>query len=62
MDDVRVVRRRSYVWPVVIAIVVLALIIAWALFGLGTDVGPRDEFGWLLPEGTLPVAAALPRV
>ena len=41
MDEVRVVRRRTYVWPVVIAVIILALVIAWAFFSMGgtpTDV------------------------
>jgi hypothetical protein len=32
MDEVRVVRRRTHVWPIVIAVVVLALVIAFVLF------------------------------
>jgi hypothetical protein len=32
MDEVRIVRKRTHVWPVVIAIVVLALVIAFVLF------------------------------
>jgi hypothetical protein len=52
MDDVRVIRRRTHVWPVVIALIVLALVIAWALFGM--NGGPRDELG----SGALPVPAS----
>jgi hypothetical protein len=32
MDEVRIVRKRTHVWPVVIAVVVLALVIAFVLF------------------------------
>ena len=32
MDEVRIVRKRTHVWPVLIAVVVLALVIAFVLF------------------------------
>ena len=32
MDEVRIVRKRTHVWPVVIAVVVLALVIAYVFF------------------------------
>ena len=32
MDEVRIVRKRTHVWPVVIAVVLLALVIAFVLF------------------------------
>lgn len=44
MDEVRVVRRRTHVWPIVIAVVVLALVIAWAFFAANN--GPRADVGW----------------
>ena len=34
MDEVRVVRRRTYIWPVVIAVIILAIVIAWAFFAM----------------------------
>ena len=46
MDEVRVVRRRTYIWPVVIAIIILAIVLAWALFGMNVETEP--EFGSLL--------------
>jgi uncharacterized protein YpmB len=46
MDEVRVVRRRTYIWPVVIAIIILAIVLAWAFFG--TNVETEPEFGRLL--------------
>jgi hypothetical protein len=48
MDEVRVVRRRTYIWPVVIAIIILAIVLAWALFGMNVETEP--EFGWLVRE------------
>jgi hypothetical protein len=51
MDEVRVVRRRTYIWPVVIAIIILAIVIAWALFGMNVETEP--EFGWLLREAVV---------
>ena len=43
MDEVRIVRRRTYVWPVVIAVIVLALVIAFVLFMNRTGGG---TLGW----------------
>lgn len=51
MDEIRVVRRRTYVWPVVIAVIVLAIVIAWVLFGLTADSLPT--FG-LVPSPGAP--------
>lgn len=45
MDEVRVVRRRTYVWPVIIALIILAIVIAWAFFGLNVDTEP--QLGWI---------------
>ena len=53
MDEVRVVRRRTYVWPVVIAVIILALVIAWAFFSMG---GTPTDVGWTSP-GTPPAAS-----
>lgn len=44
MDEVRVVRRRTHIWPIVIAIIVLAIVIAWAFFAMDaaqTELGAR---------------------
>lgn len=32
MDEVRIVRHRTHVWPVIIALIVLALVIAYVFF------------------------------
>lgn len=32
MDEVRIVRKRTHVWPVVAAVVVLAIVIAYVFF------------------------------
>jgi hypothetical protein len=32
MDEVRIVRRRTHIWPLVIAVIVLALVIAYVFF------------------------------
>jgi len=44
MDEVRIVRRRTHVWPVVIALIVLGLIIAYA-FTVMNDA-TRSNVGW----------------
>ena len=44
MDEVRIVRRRTHVWPIVIAVAVLALVIAWAFFAMND--GARSGVGW----------------
>ena len=43
MDEVRIVRRRTHVWPVVIAVVILALVIAFVLF---INRAPTSDVGW----------------
>ena len=45
MDEVRIVRRRTHVWPIVIALVVLVLVIAYA-FSTMNSAGSLD-IGWL---------------
>jgi hypothetical protein len=42
MDEVRIVRKRTHVWPIVIAVVVLALVIAYVFF----MNQPTGEIGW----------------
>ena len=32
MDEVRIVRRRTYVWPVLIAVILLALVLVYVVF------------------------------
>jgi hypothetical protein len=36
MDEVRIVRRRTFGWPVAIAVIVLLIVIAYAMFGMDT--------------------------
>jgi hypothetical protein len=54
MDEVRIVRRRTHIWPVVIAIIILALVVIWALFSMN---GAR-AVGWL-PQPVIEAARAL---
>ncbi len=54
MDEVRVVRKRTHVWPVAIAIIILAIVIAYAFFAM--NGGARPELGWL--PGAAPAAGA----
>ena len=44
MDEVQIVRKRTHIWPIVIALIVLALVIAYAIFAVGG--GTRSEVGW----------------
>ena len=43
MDEVRIVRHRTHVWPVVIALIILALVIGYVFFA---NSGPADQVGW----------------
>ena len=43
MDEVRIVKHRTHIWPVIIALVVLALVIAYELFAMN---GPAGQVGW----------------
>ena len=44
MDEVRIIRRRTHVWPVVIAVVILALVIAFVL--LMNNGTATNDVGW----------------
>jgi len=49
MDEVRIVKKRTHVWPIVIAVVILALVVAYMLFmnnGAGRDVGWNGVMDW----------------
>jgi len=43
MDEVRIVRHRTHVWPVIIAVIVLALVIGYVFFARR---GPASQVGW----------------
>jgi hypothetical protein len=45
MDEVRIVRKRTHVWPVVIAVVILALVIAFVLF-MNRGADSTRDLGW----------------
>jgi hypothetical protein len=49
MDEVRIIRKRTHVWPVVIAAVILALVIAFVLLmnnGTSNDIGWNGVIEW----------------
>jgi hypothetical protein len=60
MDEVRIVRRRTHVWPVVIALIVLAFVIAFALFALRG--GPMPDQGANSPHTAPPSVVDSPPV
>jgi len=43
MDEVRIVKHRTHIWPVIIALVILAIIIGYVLFAMN---GPASQVGW----------------
>jgi hypothetical protein len=43
MDEVRIVKHRTHIWPVIIALIVLALVIGYVLFAMN---GPSGQVGW----------------
>ncbi len=45
MDEVRIVRRRTHIWPVIIAVVILALVIAFVLF-MNRGADATRDIGW----------------
>jgi hypothetical protein len=47
MDEVRIVKHRTHIWPVIIALVVLALVIAYVFFTIN---GPSNQVGWNPPS------------
>ena len=53
MDEVRIVRHRTHVWPVIIAVIVLAIVIGYVFFA---KRGPASQVGWNLPDAAKSVA------
>ena len=47
MDEVRIVKHRTHIWPVIIALVVLAIVSASVYFAIN---GPADQVGWNPPS------------
>jgi hypothetical protein len=47
MDEVRIVKHRTHIWPVIIALVVLAIVIAYVFFAIN---GPSNQVGWNPPS------------
>jgi hypothetical protein len=43
MDETDVIRKRTHVWPVVVAIIVLGIVIAYAFFSLNGGVRADPE-------------------
>jgi len=43
MDEVRIVKHRTHIWPVIIALVILAIVIGYVLFAMN---GPANQVGW----------------
>jgi hypothetical protein len=43
MDEVRIVKKRTIVWPIVAAVVLLALVIAFVMF---RNSGATQDIGW----------------
>jgi multisubunit Na+/H+ antiporter MnhC subunit len=53
MDEVRIIRRRTYAWPVIIALIILALVIAFAFITMNgaarSTVGWNGQMEWSVP-------------
>lgn len=52
MDEVRIVRKRTHVWPVVLAVIVAALVIAYMVFmndGSSRSLGWNGVIEWSVP-------------
>ena len=58
MDEVRIVRHRTHVWPVIIAVIVLALVIGYVFFA---KRGPASQVGWNQDHIVLSAGADQPR-
>ena len=55
MDEVRIVRHRTHVWPVILALILLALVIGYVFFA---KRGPASQVGWNVGRGLLAPAVA----
>ena len=42
MDEVRIVKHRTHIWPVIIALIVLAIVIGYVFFAVN---GPAGQVG-----------------
>jgi hypothetical protein len=58
MDDVQIVRKRTHIWPIVIALIVLAIVIAFALFALGGGMRSTVGMNGLQPAASVSLASA----
>jgi hypothetical protein len=43
MDEVRIVRHRTHIWPLILAIILLAIVIGYVFF---SERGPAKQVGW----------------
>lgn len=57
MDDVRIVRRRTHIWPIVLAVILVALVVAFVLFGNQLPIG---RTGWNGVIDHMALATSLP--
>ena len=56
MDEVRIVKHRTHIWPVIIALVILAIVIAYVFFARN---GPADQVGWNRGQFIIGASASL---
>lgn len=54
MDEVRIVRHRTHIWPVIIAVILLAIVIGYVFFARN---GPARPVGWNAPAPTAIVSS-----
>jgi len=54
MDEVRIVRHRTQLWPVIVALIVLALVIGYVFFA---KRGPASQVGWTQAPAGLGLSA-----
>jgi hypothetical protein len=55
MDEVRIVRHRTHIWPVIIAVIILAIVIGYVFFARS---GPAQQVGWNAPTVAAPAVSA----
>jgi hypothetical protein len=51
MDEVRIVRHRTHIWPLILAVILLAIVIGYVFFAKS---GPAKQVGW---STTTPISA-----
>jgi hypothetical protein len=57
MDEVKIVRHRTHIWPVIVAVILLAVVIGYVFFARRGPV--KQQLGWNNDVGIVQVTPGL---